>query len=208
VAPAEAYCDWAVHLFLSPGRRLELADEAAAGARDIAFGSWRCLLGAAMDPCECALPQDERFRDPAWHTLPFNAYARAFLSIERWWEKATSGVRGVSREHAAAVTFAARQMLDTLAPTNFLPTNPQVLTRTLEERGRNLVRGFSHFLEDVARRQSKLPPLGDERFVVGKTVAVTPGRSCTGRALRKSFNTLRRRRACILSLSSSCPPGS
>jgi polyhydroxyalkanoate synthase len=175
-ALAEAYFDWATHLAYSPGRRLALAGEAAAGGRDMALDTWRCLLGAPTDPCACALPHDDRFRDPAWNVFPFNAYARGFLSVERWWEMATTGVRGVSREHAAAATFAARQMLDTLAPTNFLATNPRVLQRTLEERGRNLVRGVSHLLEDVARRQSKLPPMGDERFVVGKTVAVTPGK--------------------------------
>jgi len=175
-ALAEAYFDWAVHLTLSPGRRLELAGEAATGALDMTFDTWRCLLGAGMDPCACALPHDERFRDQAWNAFPFNAYAQTFLAVERWWERTTTDVRGVSREHAAAATFAARQMLDVLAPTNFILTNPRVLQRTLEERGRNLVRGFSHFLEDVSRRQSKLPPVGDDSFVVGKTVAVTPGK--------------------------------
>jgi poly[(R)-3-hydroxyalkanoate] polymerase subunit PhaC len=175
-ALAEAYFDWAVHLTLSPGRRLQLAGDAATGALDTTLDAWRCLFGGTTDPCECALPHDERFRDPAWNVFPFNVYARTFLAAERWWEKATTDVRGVSHAHAAAVNFAARQMLDTLAPTNFILTNPRVLQRTLEERGRNLVRGLSHFLEDAGRRQFKLPPVGEERFVVGKTVAVTPGK--------------------------------
>jgi poly[(R)-3-hydroxyalkanoate] polymerase subunit PhaC len=175
-ALAEAYFDWTMHLAYSPGRRLELAGEAAAGALNVAFDGWRCLLGAPMDPCECALPHDERFRDPAWHAFPFNAYARAFLSIERWWEMAATGVRGVSRRHAAAATFAARQILDPFAPTNFIATNPLVLRRTLEEGGRNLARGLSYWLEDMELRRSGMPSVGDERFVVGKTVAVTPGK--------------------------------
>jgi polyhydroxyalkanoate synthase subunit PhaC len=40
------------------------------------------------------LPQDNRFRAPEWQGFPFNAYAHAFLSIERWWEAATTGIRG------------------------------------------------------------------------------------------------------------------
>ncbi|HML13483.1 MAG TPA: alpha/beta fold hydrolase [Xanthobacteraceae bacterium] len=175
-ALAEAYFDWAVHLAHSPGRRLKLAGDAATGGIDTIFDCWRCLLGATPEAAERALLHDERFRDPAWNAFPFNAYARAFLSVERWWEEATTGVRGVSRQHAAEVTFGARQMLDTFSPTNFIAANPRVLRRTLEEGGRNLVRGFSHLMEDVSRRQSKLPPVGDERFVVGKTVAVTPGK--------------------------------
>jgi polyhydroxyalkanoate synthase len=175
-ALSEALFDWAMHLAYSPGRRMELAGEAATGALDTMFEAWRCLGATAIDPCERALPHDERFRDPAWNTFPFNANAHAFLSVERWWEAATSGVRGVSRQHAAAATFAARQMLDTLAPTNFVATNPLVLRRTLEEGGRNLARGLSHWLEDMERRRSGMPPVGGERFTVGKTVAVTPGK--------------------------------
>ena len=174
-ALAEAFFDWALHLACSPGRRIELAGAAASGALDAAFDAWRCLFRAPMDPCERALPHDERFRDPAWAAFPFNVYARAFLATERWWEQTTTGVRGVSRQHAAAVTFGARQMLDTLAPANFVATNPLVLRRTLAENGRNLARGLSHWLEDMARG-SKTRPMGDERFVVGKTVATTPGK--------------------------------
>jgi polyhydroxyalkanoate synthase len=206
-ALAEAYFDWAIHLAYSPGRRLQLAGEAATGALDMAFDCWRCLFGAPVDPCQCALPHDERFRDPAWNTFPFNAYARGHLSVERWWEKATTDVRGVSRQHVAVATFAARQVLDTFSPVNFLATNPRVLQRTLEERGRNLVRGFSHLLEDAARRQSKLPPVGDERFVAGKTVAVTPGKVVRRTRLAEIIQTPRPR-ACTSSRSSSYPPGS
>jgi polyhydroxyalkanoate synthase subunit PhaC len=107
--------------------------------------------------------------------FPFNAYAHAFLSIERWWEGATTGVRGVSRQHENAVTFAARQILDIAAPANFIWSNPSALNRTLSEGGMNLVRGFSNFLEDARRSVIGEGPVGYEAFKAGETVAMTPG---------------------------------
>jgi polyhydroxyalkanoate synthase subunit PhaC len=175
-ALAGAYFDWAVHLAASPGKRLELAAQAAAAAVNNAAFASRCGLGLAHDPCDCALPHDNRFRAPEWHRFPFNAYAHTFLSIERWWEMAATGIRGVSRQHENAVTFAARQLLDIGAPSNFISTNPSVLNRTFSKGGMNLVRGFWNFLEDTRRVIVGEVPVGAEDFKVGKTVAVTPGK--------------------------------
>ena len=92
-ALAGAFFDWAVHLAASPGSdrsslaRLDCCDR----KRDIRI-SLRCRR--LDDPCRCALPQDNRFRASEWQGFPFNAYAHAFLSIERWWEAATDGIAG------------------------------------------------------------------------------------------------------------------
>src|SRR5271166_1910298 len=175
-ALAGAFLDWAVHLAASPGKRLELVGQAWAAAIENATFASRCAVGLANDPIHCALPQDNRFRASEWQGYPFNAYAHAFLSIERWWEAATTGVRGVSKQHENAVTFAARQALDMAAPSNFIWTNPSALNRTFSEGGMNLVRGFANFAEDARRAIVGEGPVGYEAFKVGKTVAVTPGK--------------------------------
>ncbi len=171
-----AYLDWAVHLMVSPGRQLELAGTAMAGLVDNIVFAAQCATGAASDPCSCALPQDTRFRAPEWRTAPYNVLAHSFLSVERWWEVATSGIRGVSKRHEAVVTFANRQLLDTAAPSNFPLTNPQVVARTRNERGMNLVRGFANLIDDAVRTATGKSPAGTEAFRVGKDVAVTPGK--------------------------------
>jgi len=81
------------------------------------------------------------------------------LSIERWWEAATTGVDGLSKAHENMATFAARQFLDTVAPSNFIWTNPQVLERTQAQWGANLLRGLSNWTEDVTRLLTWSPPL-------------------------------------------------
>ncbi len=174
-AMALAFTDWAMHLTLLPGKQIDLVRRAAEGAiGNLAFAAWSAS-GADQDPCGLALPQDRRFRGPLWRAPPFNLYAHNFLSIERWWEAATTTVRGVSTHHERVATFAMRQLLDTVAPSNFTLTNPHVLERTRTECGMNLVQGLSNWIADVARARSGALPDSKE-FKVGETVATTPGK--------------------------------
>jgi polyhydroxyalkanoate synthase subunit PhaC len=172
----DAFFDWWLHLALSPGRQLDLARRAITGATDNVAFTARSALGSSGDPCERALPQDDRFRATAWQAFPFSVYAHDFLSIERWWDAATTRVRGVSRRHDEMATFVARQILDTVAPSNFIMTNPEVLARTCGESGANLTRGCANFIADITRAGDGAPPRGAEAFKVGEKVAVTPGK--------------------------------
>ena len=47
--------------------------------------------------------------------------------------------------------FAASNVLDALAPTNFPWSNPAVLKESIDDGGANLVRGGRRFLRDVTR---------------------------------------------------------
>lgn len=87
----------------------------------------------------------------------------------------TKGVEGVSGHHLDVVNFGARQWLDMISPSNFLPTNPEVTRRTLATAGANLVQGARNFVEDWARAVSGAPPVGAEKFRLGRDIAVTPG---------------------------------
>ena len=170
------FFDWAAHLATSPGKQIELATQAVrSGIENWGFAAG-CVGNNAGDPCRQVLPHDDRFRAPEWGHFPFNIWASSFLSVERWWEAATTGIRGVSRQHQEMATFTARQLLDVLSPSNFVWSNPQVLARTQAEGGRNLARGLANLLEDRRRTEAKEPPVGSEQFRVGESVAVTPGR--------------------------------
>ena len=171
-----AYVDWFTHLLVAPGKQVALAVEALDAAADHVAYTMRCLSGRGEDPCRCALPQDNRFRAPEWQTFPFNVYAHGFLAMEQWWEAATTDVRGVSGQHQAMTTFGARQMLDTVAPSNFVWSNPQVLARMRETGGGSLLQGFANWRDDQQRLFSGRSSAGTEAYRVGETVAVTPGR--------------------------------
>ena len=170
------YLHWAAHLAASPGKQIELATKAVKGSVDNLVFAANCAGGNACDPCERALSQDHRFRAPEWQHFPFNVYAHSFLSAERWWEAATTGIRGLSKSHQDMATFAARQFIDVASPSNFVLTNPQVLARAQAEGGMNFQRGLSNLIADWRRADAGERPAGCERFKVGETVAATPGK--------------------------------
>ena len=175
-----AAADWWTHLLTSPGKRLELADEAARMSGTYANYLLQVLAHRHGQPapecCAQAEDRDRRFRDPAWQRFPFNLLQQAFLLQQQWWQQATTGVRGVSRHHEQVVSFTARQLLDTMAPNNLLPTNPEVLDATLQSGGANLVRGFQSWWDDAQRLLSGAAPAGTEQFLPGRQVALTPGK--------------------------------
>jgi polyhydroxyalkanoate synthase len=170
-----AYLDWAMHLALSPGKQAELGHKAL---RKLLRFALYAASGTGQDQsatCIKPLPQDRRFADAAWQQPPFNFIYQSFLLGQQWLHNATTGVRGVSKHHEQVVEFATRQIFDIFSPSNFLPTNPVALQRTISEGGMNLVRGFGNFIEDMQRTLAGRPPVGAEDYRVGETVAVTPG---------------------------------
>ncbi|TIP54866.1 MAG: poly-beta-hydroxybutyrate polymerase, partial [Mesorhizobium sp.] len=82
---------------------------------------------------------DRRFQHQAWQSFPFNAVQQAFLLSQQWWHNATSGLPGVTRRHERLVEFYSRQILDTVAPSNFPALNPEVIDRTFRKNGANFV---------------------------------------------------------------------
>jgi len=176
-AVAEAYLDWATHLAYAPGKRLQLMNKGIRKASR--FGNYvaRCMAeGGKTDACIEPLPQDHRFVGEAWQKWPFNFVYQGFLLQQQWWHNATTGVRGVSKRHEEMVEFASRQILDMVAPSNFPLTNPEILLRTIGSGGLNLAKGWQNFLEDAERAAAGKRPIGSEEFVVGRDVAITPGK--------------------------------
>jgi polyhydroxyalkanoate synthase len=156
---------------------MQLFDKAIRKSIRFANYAMRCALeGGRSEPCIEPLSQDRRFAGENWQTWPFNFISQAFLLQQQWWHNATVGVRGVSKRHQDMLAFGSRQLLDMNAPSNFPLTNPEILERTITTGGFNLVKGMQHFLEDWERAVSGKKPVGTERFVVVKDVAITPGK--------------------------------
>jgi polyhydroxyalkanoate synthase len=171
----QSFADWWVHLSFSPGRQMQLGVKGWRKAMRLADYAVRGLhdkeAALAIDP----LPQDHRFIDPAWRTSPYDLVAQGFLLVQQWWHAATTGVLGVSRHHETIIEFVTRQMLDTVAPSNWIATNPVLQARIFETSGRCLSDGAGYLVEDMLHALRATPPVGSEFFRVGEEVAVTPG---------------------------------
>ncbi|MGJ5205557.1 PHA/PHB synthase family protein [Bradyrhizobium sp. HKCCYLR20261] len=172
-----AYLDWACHLAAAPQRQIEIARDAWHGMRQVVERSVH-FADPHRASWDLIKPQanDHRFSKPQWTTQPFNLFAQAFLLGEEWWHKATTGVRGVDPSNEAVVDFSLRQLLDIYAPSNFAATNPEVLEKTFQTGGENLVFGWQNWLADLMQVMQPTSPTNKSEFVVGKTVATAPGK--------------------------------
>jgi polyhydroxyalkanoate synthase subunit PhaC len=176
-ALAAAYWDWATHLATSPGKQMELGEKALRKAMRLTdYATRAALQGEEAEACIEPLPQDSRFRDPAWKQWPWNVMAQGFLLQQQWWHNATTDVRGVTEQHENVMEFAARQMLDMVSPANGVLTNPEVVAATRAEKGANLLRGAEHLIEDLKTQARGGAAATDAAFAVGKNLAMTPGK--------------------------------
>jgi polyhydroxyalkanoate synthase len=171
-----AYLDWSAHLATAPQRRMEMAQNVVRDAGRI-LEAMAHAASPQQTPWSVIRPQarDRRFTEPQWETAPFNLLAQAFLLGEQWWHDATTHVRGVAPGNEAIVEFSVRQMLDMLAPSNFALTNPEVLEKAFQSGGENFVFGWQNWISDLVRLWS--PEKHDDGgFIVGKSVAASPGK--------------------------------
>lgn len=171
-----AWYDWVSHLAISPGKQRSLLDDALNKQRHFAQYALRTMTTPHCENCIEPLEQDRRFSNAAWQQWPFNLIHQGFLLQQQWWHNATTNVRGVTRHHENLVSFAGRQWLDMFSPVNFPWTNPEVLQATAQTGGINLWNGAMNYLDDIRRQALDEAPAGTEAFVVGKDVAVTPGK--------------------------------
>jgi len=162
-----AVADWSVHLATAPGKQMKLAGKALEAS---AILSARALgAGHAGEGSVERLAKDRRFAAEAWDHPPFSLLRDGFVLTEDWWQEATTDVRGMSPVNERALGFAVRQALDTVAPTNFVHLNPEVLERAKETNGASLIRGL---LTPDSGAEQEVPP----EHAIGTGLAATPGK--------------------------------
>jgi polyhydroxyalkanoate synthase subunit PhaC len=172
----DAFNDWRLHLMKSPGKQQELREEALRKFIDLMYYASK----VSTDPKNPGVAEptsfDYRFHNEEWQQWPYNIIHQSFLLFEEWLKEATTEVRGVTQHHEDIVSFTARQFWDMYSPSNFIMTNPVILKATVSSAGMNLVKGWQNLLEDMEHSYRGLPPVGTEKYVVGETIAVSPGK--------------------------------
>lgn len=171
-----AFSDWLGHLLYSPGRQMDVFANARQRYIELALYLLQYYARDRVEPFLKPRPNDHRFDYPLWSQFPFNFYCQLFLVQEQIVDDLTSRIHGVSKHHHHFVNFMTRQMLDLFSPSNFVFLNPEVLVTIFNQKGMNFINGYFNFLEDSFRYLTKQPPAGSENFIVGKDVAITPGK--------------------------------
>ena len=146
---------------------------AGAEAWSKGFEAWGRMLG--VEPEAKKEAKDKRFAAPEWHENPiFDTIRKTYLALSDQMLGNVEEIDGVDDETRARLKFAVRNFVDAMSPSNFALTNPQVLKKTIESRGENLLRGLGNMLKDIAAGQLSQTTPG--AFEVGRNVATTPGK--------------------------------
>jgi polyhydroxyalkanoate synthase len=139
----------------------------------------RRMMGEPSRPVIEEPKTDRRFKDDAWRENEvFDFIRQSYLLSARFFTNVVQGTEGLDQKTAQKVDFYTRQFVDAMSPSNFLMTNPEVLRRTAETGGENLLKGLSNLLADLERGKGQLRiRMTDEtKFKVGENIAVTPGK--------------------------------
>lgn len=163
-------------LVSNPGSVLRQATGLAAGLALAGAEAAARTLGWRGDPLVAPAPGDRRFSDPAWEASPwFLAQQQAYLALSRCLRKlpAAGGLAGAD---AVKADFAMGMIADALAPTNFLWSNPAALRKAVETGGASVQAGLVNFFDDVADNGARPRQVDASQLVVGRDLAVTPGK--------------------------------
>ena len=108
----------------------------------------------------------------------FDYIKQTYLLTSKWINYTVADVDGLDDRARHKVDFYTRQYTDAMSPTNFFWSNPDVLKKTMETKGENLIHGLENMINDMKQGGGQLNPrmVPDNVFEVGKNIAVTPGK--------------------------------
>jgi polyhydroxyalkanoate synthase subunit PhaC len=165
--------------FLAPGATVKTVSRLARRPRRVArrAGGLTAELARVATGRSDTRPAkgDRRFGDPAWEgNWALRRLLQAYLAVGGAVDGLIDDAELDWRAERQA-RFAATNILDALAPTNFPWSNPAVLKETVDRGGLNLAAGARRAASDLSR-SPHLPSTVDTRgFEVGVNLALTPG---------------------------------
>ena len=123
--------------------------------------------------------QDKRFEHPLWHNHPYFSFLKGqyFRNAETV-RTALQNVEGLQETDERRLTYFVNQVIDMMAPTNFLATNPEALELAVQTKGQSLICGLENLISDLEANNGELVVrlADDDAFKLGVNIATTPGK--------------------------------
>jgi polyhydroxyalkanoate synthase len=146
----------------------------AAGAEAWSKGleAWSQMLGQYSQAGE---QKDRRFASPEWRDNPiFDTVRQSYLAISDKLLGTVEEIEGIDDAARDRLRFATKGFVEAMSPANFMATNPEVMKKTVETKGENLLNGLKNMLADISRGRVTQSPEG--AFELGRNLATTPGK--------------------------------
>jgi len=145
---------------------------AGADAWSKGLEAWSQMLGQYSAAGE---QKDRRFASPEWRDSPiFDTVRQSYLAISDKLLGTVEEIEGLDDAARDRLRFATKGFVEAMSPANFMATNPDVMKRTVESKGENLLAGLKNMLADITRGQVTQSPEG--AFELGRNLATTPGK--------------------------------
>lgn len=162
-----------------PQRAIEAQASLAQGFMDLWASSLKRASGEDAPPAAVPDPRDPRFKDPEWSKNQYYDFLKqAYLITSRWAKHLVDEADGLDPHLKHKADFYVRQITAAISPSNFIPTNPELVRETLAESGENLVRGAHNLARDIEEGQGELKVRQSDgsAFQVGVNLATTAGK--------------------------------
>ncbi|WP_315774667.1 MULTISPECIES: class I poly(R)-hydroxyalkanoic acid synthase [unclassified Bradyrhizobium] len=160
-------------------RASDIQTKIAKGYLDLWGSAARRLAGEDAPPAISPSPRDKRFADPEWKSNQFFDFVmQAYLLTTQWAQDLVHNAEGLDPHTRKKAEFYVSQIINALAPSNFVLTNPEVLRQTVASSGDNLVRGMQMLAEDIeaGKGSLKIRQSDPGNLEVGVNMATTPGK--------------------------------
>lgn len=146
----------------------------------VATEQWLAFVGElgsiVAGKCERAPKAgDKRFSDPTWKESALHSgLLKAYLA----WGEAVNGLvdkTSLSEIDKARARLVTEILIDAVAPTNAMVTNPAAVRKFVDSGGQSLWRGLKNYVDDLTRNRGMPSMVDTNAFKVGENLAVTPG---------------------------------
>src|SRR5215467_6704505 len=129
----------AEYWYADPQRTVEMQTRLGKSFLDLFACASRRLAGEPAGPVVKPDPRDKRFSDPEWSSNQyFDFIKQAYLLIADWAKYAVEHADPLDPAVRQKAEFYTRQIVNALAPSNFILTNPELLRTTLNRSAENL----------------------------------------------------------------------
>jgi polyhydroxyalkanoate synthase len=162
-----------------PQRALDLQLNLGRSYLDLWATAAKRMAGEKTEPVVQPGPKDKRFADPEWSSNPFFDFLKqAYLLTVGWANHLVQCADGLDPVTLQKADFYVRQIVNAIAPSNFVLTNPELLRETVATNAENLARGMHMLAEDIAAGggELRIRQTDTGSFEVGRDLAVTPGK--------------------------------
>jgi polyhydroxyalkanoate synthase len=162
----------------NPAKMVEAQIELAKNYVELWTNVMTRALDEAVPPKFAPDARDRRFGDPTWSNNPVFDFIRQSYNLNsKWLTDWVKGLESLDTQDARKVEFYTKLLIDALAPSNFLFSNPEALREAAKTQGSSLLKGAENFYHYMSRSKDNLliSTANYDAFQLGRNLAITPG---------------------------------